>query len=151
MISLSSEITDSEGSRAAAGWVFFDGTCEFCTRLVRRWQPALERRGFGFARVQDPRVQALLALPEGELLREMKVFTASGQLFGGADAVIYLAGKIWWTRPLAWLARLPGVHHLMEAGYRYVAALRSCTNRVCAVRVRFSESGETQEQGGHLR
>ena len=151
MISLSSEITDSKGRQAAAGWIFFDGNCEFCTRLVRRWQQTLERRGFGFARLQDPRVQALLALPEGELLLEMKVITAPGRLFGGADAVIYLAGTIWWMRPLAWLARLPGVRSLLDAGYRFVAARRSCTNSECVKEIYFVERKETQAEGGHFK
>src|SRR5260370_29914703 len=36
MISLCSEMTDSKGRRARAGWLFFDAECAFCVALARR-------------------------------------------------------------------------------------------------------------------
>ncbi len=91
------------------GWVFFDRDCRICTSLVCRFRRPLEKRGFGLAALQDPRVQALLALPPGELLREMRVATIEGKVYGGAEAIVYLAGQIWWAWPLHAAANLPGV------------------------------------------
>ena len=132
MISLSSDITDAKGRRASAGWVFFDGECPFCISLVRRFLPVLAPRGFGLAPLQDPRVQELLALPAGDLLREMRALTPDGRVFGGADAVIWLAKGIWWAWPLYALAQLPGMRAALRAAYRWVAARRNCNNGTCA-------------------
>jgi predicted DCC family thiol-disulfide oxidoreductase YuxK len=133
MISLSSELTDTKGRRASSGWVFFDGSCPFCTSMVRRFAPVLKPRGYGFAPLQDPRVQELLALPPEQLLLEMRVLTPAGQVLGGADAVVFLAREIWWAWPLFVIAHLPGMRPLLHVGYRWIAARRSCSSGACAV------------------
>src|SRR5947209_4829561 len=76
MISLCSELTDSKGRRARAGWVFFDADCSFCTALARRLRRVLEPRGYAVAPLQAPRVQELLGLPPDKLLLEMRVLTS---------------------------------------------------------------------------
>ncbi len=133
MISLCSEITDTKGTRAARGWVFFDRDCPVCTSLARRFGPALESRGFGLAALQDPRVQALLALPPAELLREMRVATSDGKIYGGASAIVYLARQIWWAWPLFAAAQMPGAMRLLNAGYRWFAEHRTCSSGACSV------------------
>jgi predicted DCC family thiol-disulfide oxidoreductase YuxK len=131
MISLTSEMTDRKGRRAARGWVFFDGECAFCQSLARRFRSTLEKRGFGLAPLQDPRVAALLGVPPSVLLQEMRVLTADGQVLGGAQAVTLLAGKIWWAWPLHAAAKLPGMRRLLRAAYKWVADHRHCSS--CAV------------------
>ena len=133
MISLSSEMTDAKGSHAERGWVFFDRDCPVCVATVRRFRRPLERRGFRFAALQDPRVQALLDLPDAELLREMRVATSEGKIYGGAQAIVHLAGRIWWAWPLYAAAKLPGVSRLLDAGYRWFADHRTCAAGVCQV------------------
>src|SRR5882724_7672019 len=95
MISLASEFTDGKG-RHARGWLFFDAECAFCTRTARWLHPILERRGLAVAPLQDPRVEALLGLAEGDLLRELRFLLADGSQFGGADGVLAVAREIWW-------------------------------------------------------
>lgn len=131
MISLSSELTDTKGSRAANGWVFFDRDCLICRRLALRFRATLATRGFGLAALQDPRVAALLALPQEEMLREMRVVTAEGTMYGGADAIVYLAGQIWWAWPLYVVGRWPSVRRLLVAGYEWFAAHRHCSAAGC--------------------
>lgn len=133
MISLSSEITDSKGSRAARGWVFFDRDCRICSSLARRFRRTLESRGFGLAALQDPRVQTLLNLPQGELLREMRIATAEGEIHGGAAAIVYLSRQIWWARPLYAAAHLPGAIPLLDAAYRWFADHRTCAFGLCSL------------------
>jgi predicted DCC family thiol-disulfide oxidoreductase YuxK len=134
MISLCSEITDTKGSRAARGWVFFDRDCRVCSDLARRFRRTLESRGFGLAALQDPRVQALLNLPPAELLREMRVATAEGKIYGGAAAIVFLALQIWWAWPLYLASKVPGVMPLFNAGYRWFADHRTCAGGACLTR-----------------
>ncbi|MGB7284537.1 MAG: DCC1-like thiol-disulfide oxidoreductase family protein [Candidatus Acidiferrum sp.] len=131
MISLTSEFTDGKG-RHARGWLFFDVECAFCTRIARWLAPILERRGIAAAPLQDPRVGALLGMSREELLREMRLLLADGAQYGGADVAVALAREIWWARPLAWFARLPGMMELLRRGYARQAARRDCAAASCA-------------------
>jgi predicted DCC family thiol-disulfide oxidoreductase YuxK len=151
MISLSSEITDSKGRRAAVGWLFIDSDCPSCTRFARRFCRMLERRGFGLARLQDPRAQALLMLANHQPLLEMRLCTAEGLHFGGADALIYLAGRIWWAWPIYALAQIPGMRLLLRAGYRAVAKRRACTSVFCNRVELNGKAPEILRGGGNLR
>ena len=130
MISLTSEFTDGKG-RHARGWLFFDAECAFCTRIARWLAPILERRVLAVAPLQDPRVGALLGMSREELLREMRLLLSDGRQFGGADAAVALAHKIWWARPLVWLAWLPGMLDLLRRGYARQAARRNCAAVSC--------------------
>lgn len=132
MISLSSEMTDMKGKHALRGWVFFDRDCSVCTSLARRFRRPLESRGYGLAALQDPRVQALLALPPEDLLKEMRVATSEGKIYGGAEAIVYLARQIWWASPLYAIAKLPGVPRILDACYRWFADHRTCSSRLCS-------------------
>jgi alginate O-acetyltransferase complex protein AlgI len=67
-----------------------------------------------------------LNLTSDEALEEMRVLTTDGEVFGGADAVVYLSGQLWWATPLAFLARIPFVHATLHRLYRWVAAHRTC-------------------------
>jgi len=125
-------MTDAKGSHALRGWLFFDRDCTVCTSLARRFLRSLEKRGFGLAALQDPRVQALLDLPPEDLLREMRVASADGNIYGGARAIVFLAGQIWWAWPLHAAAKLPGVPCILEACYRWFAAHRTCGSGVCS-------------------
>ena len=132
MISLSAEMTDTKGRHAERGWICFDRDCTLCTSLVRRFRHPCQKRGFGFATLQDPRVAALLNLPPDQLLREVRVITAQGQIYGGADAIVYLAKQIWWAWPLFAAAQIPGILQILAAGYRWVADHRSCSSGICS-------------------
>ena len=131
MISLISDITDAKGSRAECGWVFFDRDCTVCVRLAQRFRGTLAARGFGLAALQDPRAASLLGLAEEELLREMRVVTADGSVFGGADAVAFLAGRIWWAWPVYAAARWLKARPLLAWGYGWFAARRRCAAERC--------------------
>ena len=131
MISLSSEMTDTKGCRAARGWAFFDRDCRICTSLARRFRRTFEKRGFGLAALQDPRVAALLALPPDQLLREMRVVTCEGEIFGGAEAIVYLAEQVWWAWPVFLAAKIPGVLRILDIGYHWFADHRHCSSGTC--------------------
>jgi predicted DCC family thiol-disulfide oxidoreductase YuxK len=130
MITLVDEITDRKG-RQARGWLFFDAQCRFCTRIARWLAPIVARRGLGVAPLQDARVGALLGMTRTELLKELRFLLGDGTQFGGARAVVAVAKEIWWARPVVWLAALPGMAGVLDAGYRWVAAKRGCAAESC--------------------
>jgi predicted DCC family thiol-disulfide oxidoreductase YuxK len=133
MISLSSEMTDIKGRHAARGWVCFDRDCKICTSLARRFRHTFEKRGFGLAALQDPRVAALLALPPEQLLREMNVITGEGEIYSGAKAIVFLARQVWWAWPLFAAAQLPGAMRILDLGYGWFADHRHCSSRTCSL------------------
>jgi predicted DCC family thiol-disulfide oxidoreductase YuxK len=132
MITLANEFTDRK-ERRARGWLFFDAECGFCTRMARWLAPALERRGLGVAPLQDPRVGALLGMTRQELLKELRFLDGEGVQFGGAKAVVAVAREIWWGTPFVWLASLPGMMRVLDAGYKWVAGKRGCVAEKCEV------------------
>jgi len=125
MISLTSEMTDRKG-RHARGWLFYDAECGFCTRVVRWLARPLHKRGLAIAPLQDPRVGELLGLSREELLRAIRLVMSDGQQFAGAEVFVALARELWWLRPLAWIASLPGGSSLMRVMYAWVASRRQC-------------------------
>jgi predicted DCC family thiol-disulfide oxidoreductase YuxK len=131
MISLADEYTDGKGLHAR-GWLFFDADCRFCIRIARWVAPSMYRRGMAVAPLQDPRVGALLGLNRHELLRELRFLWSDGTQYGGADAVLAVANEIAWLRPIVWFSKIPGAMPLLHAGYRWVAAQRSCGATQCA-------------------
>lgn len=127
---MKSEMTD-EGAKN--GWVLYDGDCQICTALVRRWGSALHRRGFRSVPLQTSWVRERLGMSESELMLEMRVLSPTGKVIGGADALLLLARSFWWAAPLVWLSHLPGMRKLLDALYRWGAARRYCVNGACTV------------------
>jgi hypothetical protein len=54
-------------------------------------------------------------------------------VFGGAEAVVQIARRIWWSWPLFALSRLPGVMTLFDKLYARIAANRYCADGNCEV------------------
>ena len=106
------------------GWILYDAECRMCRDMMRRFDKTFTSRGFVFAPLQ-------LELNPGERPTEMRVRTIDGRHFGGADAVLFLAGFVWWGQPLRWFAKMPGAKRLLHRIYRKIASRRSCDNGAC--------------------
>jgi predicted DCC family thiol-disulfide oxidoreductase YuxK len=119
-----------------AGWILYDGDCSSCTASARRFDRIFRGRGFLFLPLQTNWVMKRLNLEPGAPLEEMRVLTNNGRDIGGAEAVIFLARQIWWARPFGALARLPGMHNLLDRGYRWIAAHRGCDHLACDIKER---------------
>jgi len=115
------------------GVVFYDGECAICTRGVRRFQSVLARRRITLTPLQTPDACARLAIREEDRLKEMRLRLEDGTVFGGAAAVVEIARRIWWARPLWALSRLPGAMRPMRAAYGWAARHRGCANGVCRI------------------
>ena len=106
------------------GWILYDAECRMCRDMMRRFEKTFTSRGFAFAPLQ-------LELKPGERPTEMRVRPVDGRDFGGAAAVLFLAGFVWWGRPLLWFAKIPGARKVLHRIYREIASRRSCDNGAC--------------------
>lgn len=111
------------GPQARRGCLYYDGDCGFCLATMSWIEKPLWKRGFGTAPLKpdEPRDEMVLRLPDG-------------RRFGGADAAVYLAGRVWYATPLWLLAWIPGVKWVMRKGYRWIAARRHCIGGTCKVK-----------------
>ena len=126
---------DAEKHKAArSGCVFYDGNCAFCSEWVGTWRRTLAAHGFSIAPLQTKGVQQELRLSEGELLRDLRLLTSSGEIISGADVYLYVARRIWWAWMFYALFSLPGFNFLLHRGYRLVANNRYCIAGKCQVR-----------------
>ncbi len=117
----------SRRSNRFQGWILYDGDCRYCVAAAHRFERLFRRRGFHFIPLQTPWVQERLGFQLGAPLEEMRVLTRENRNLGGVDAVIFLAGRIWWSSPFPLVAKLPGVRGVLDRGYRWIAAHRGCT------------------------
>ena len=129
MISELTEITESAEARRFRGWILYDVDCSSCRALALRVEGFFGGRGFHFEPLQREWVQRRLNLTKAQALEEMRVLTSEGQVFGGADALIFLARQIWWAKPFTWATRIPLVHSILHRAYRWAAARRTCALR----------------------
>ena len=133
---MNTEKTVDNGYSQPTAWLCFDASCPFCSTIVSRFQIILQRRGFEPAPLQAAWVAARLGLPPGTIPDEMKLLLPRGDVLGGADAVVRIAGTIWWAWPVYLAARVPGAMHLFRWLYRRVAERRACGNGACRLDTR---------------
>jgi predicted DCC family thiol-disulfide oxidoreductase YuxK len=122
---------NTEITETIRGWIFYDADCPFCSRWALRTDELLARRGWHLAPLQADWARLRLGLKEGEPLLDMKLLTADGRIFGGADAYVYAARTIWWAWPFFAFAQLPGITPVLNAVYRCIAKNRYCFGRRC--------------------
>jgi predicted DCC family thiol-disulfide oxidoreductase YuxK len=115
------------------GWILFDGACPSCTAAARRFDRIFRRRGFFFLPLQTRWVMHRFNLEPDAPLEEMHVLTSNSRDIAGADALIFLTRQIWWAWPVFAFAQLPGMHTLLDRGYRWIAAHRGCGHVACDV------------------
>jgi predicted DCC family thiol-disulfide oxidoreductase YuxK len=133
------ELTNSatQASRGAiVGFILYDGQCGFCSRWVRFWASTLQRRGFAIASLDEPWVAEKIKMPYEELLTDIRLFTADGQLISGADVYLYVTRRIWWAWPFYAIFSLPGCNGLIHLGYRWFARNRHHISHACGLRSR---------------
>jgi predicted DCC family thiol-disulfide oxidoreductase YuxK len=119
-----------ESSAAGEGrlTVLYDGRCRVCTRVAGRLAGLDTGRRLRLvplqrAAVDRPEVQRLRA--QRDLRRALHVIDEEGRWASGGEAVIRTLECLPRLRPLASVARLPGVARLVETAYRLVADHRA--------------------------
>jgi predicted DCC family thiol-disulfide oxidoreductase YuxK len=152
---------NTETTETTRGWVFYDADCRFCRGWAERTRNLLLRHGYHLVPLQAKWVQTRLNQmgsrspvaenvsfqpplnlqvaenvnfqPPVPLFSEMKLLTADGHLFGGADAVIRLTRVIWWAWPIYIFAQIPGIKPLIRTIYRSIARNRHCFGNHCQI------------------
>src|SRR5437016_4889229 len=81
--SVNTEMTEMHQPRGCE-WLFYDGSCRYCTATARWFERALKRRGIGIAPLQGDWSLATLNLSPAEALDEMRFLDSIGQVYGGA-------------------------------------------------------------------
>jgi predicted DCC family thiol-disulfide oxidoreductase YuxK len=125
-------MTETSAS-ANRGWLFYDGECSLCTGAAMRFQSLLNHYGFEMAPLQTAWARERLSSEADEVPDEMKLLTDARQIFGGADALLQIARRIWWTWPIFALAKIPGITPLFRVTYRWLAANRTCFGGKCLI------------------
>ena len=126
-------MTDKDAT-GKAGWVFYDAECPMCVAGVQRIGGLFARRGFTWEPLQASDTAVRIGTSPAEMFGEMKLLLANGRVIGGADAWAELFRAVWWLWPVGWLMRLPGLHELSHAAYRWLARNRYCISRTCHLR-----------------
>ena len=126
----------SQSPRPCEGFdtIYYGASCGVCSAGVRRWQRLLKRRGFMFQPLQSAGAAELLHLKQAEIPAEMKICTCEGRILGGADAIVHICRRIWWTWPLWVLSRLPGIMPILRKSYRLLARNRQKISETCRLK-----------------
>jgi len=101
--------------------IYFDGSCGMCTASAKRFERIVSSRGFRFEPFEGP-------APD-----EMKLRTRDGQMLGGADALIYIAQRVWWAWPVWAISFVPGAMWMMRRVYSCIARNRYRISGSCRI------------------
>jgi predicted DCC family thiol-disulfide oxidoreductase YuxK len=109
---------------AMTGILFFDGACGMCTRSVELLLRVNRTGDLQTDVLQSPGAAERLGIPPWQLLESGRWLDSSGAVYSGAEAMnAALSAAIGTRFPLA-LYRIPGIRHVQDAIYRWVAANR---------------------------
>ena len=103
--------------------LIYDGDCNFCQRLVQRWQRITGDR-VDYVPFQEaaPRFPQI---PQERFEASIQLVLPSGEIFEGAEAVFRtLAVVPGRGRGLRFYRKIPGFAWLAEAGYRWISRNR---------------------------
>ncbi len=126
------------------GEVFYDGQCPICLRGIARFGGLLARHGFKVEPLQTPGTQERAGRSREAMMRDMHLLTADGRVMAGVDAYLHIGDTIGWLRPIAWIARLPGLRWLADQAYRCVADNRY---RLLHVQIPAADGGVAEDAG----
>ena len=103
--------------------LIYDGECQLCQRLVRRWQRLTGDR-VDYAPFQEaaPRFPQI---SQERFEASLQLVLPSGEIFEGADAIFQTLALVpGGGRGLRLYRQIPGFARISEAGYRWVSRNR---------------------------
>lgn len=122
---LSNYFVNAETTDLPGGYLGYDARCGFCVAMISRARPMLLRKGIHVVPLQSAWAPSGFGFKGDKVLDEMKLLTAQGKVFGGADALVELLRLFWWAWPALLLTWIPGVPGLLRKGYRWIANHRT--------------------------
>lgn len=95
------------------------------------WQSVLESRGFAIRDLQSAFADGTLPLAQENLLDDIPVLAAGGELKSGADAYLYVARRLWWALPFYVTFSAPGFNWILWHCYKWFNRNRYRVSRHC--------------------
>ena len=106
-------------------WVLYDATCPFCISGINIFKSSLDKNNCKVQPLQNKQILKILNVDNDDF-PEMKVIGEDRKLYGGARAIVYLSGKIWWAKPLWALSHLPLTLNILDYVYKLIANTWHC-------------------------
>jgi len=116
------------------GWILYDDSCGICRRWVPFWEKTLQRRGFEIAPLQSGWVREKIKLDESELMQDLRLLLANGELISGADTYRYAMRRIWWAWPVYVFSVAPLGRNIFDFCYRKFARNRLQISQACGLK-----------------
>lgn len=141
---LNASVNDTS-EQPPVGWVLYDESCGICRSWVPRWRGTFHRAGFEIAPLQAEWIRTRIGIAEDESLRDFRILFVDGRQCVGADAYRALMRRIWWARPLAWVASIWPISLLFDLAYRCFANNRHRISQACGM----NSAGDTTKPMQH--
>ena len=123
--------------------VIFDGECVFCQSQVAKLNRWDSQNRLSFISLHDPLVaERYPELSHDELMSQLYVATTSGERYGGAAAIQYLARRLPLLYPAYPILNIPFTLPIWSWAFRQIAkrryriAGRNCDSGACEVHFR---------------
>lgn len=116
----------------AALTVYFDGSCALCSLEIGHYARQRGAQRLCFVDASAAGTQTGNDLPRDAAMQRFHVRLADGRLLSGARAFVAIWDTLPAWRPLARLARLPGIIVLLEGAYRLFLPLRPLLSWIAA-------------------
>lgn len=104
--------------------VYHDGSCPLCRMEIGQYRDARGSDRIDFVDVSQPGVDPGSDLSRQDAMGRFHVRLPSGELRSGAAAFVEIWKVLPRWRPIASVARLPGVKPAMELGYKAFSPFR---------------------------
>ncbi len=110
--------------------VYFDGACALCSVEIGHYAGQRGSERLCFVDASAPEAETGPDLQRDAALGRFHVRQANGELLSGARAFVAIWETLPAWRPLARIARLPGVMPVLEIGYRLFLPVRPLLSRI---------------------
>ncbi|NRA98117.1 MAG: DUF393 domain-containing protein [Planctomycetes bacterium] len=125
------------------GWILYDGSCGVCSKWVPFWSSTLARQDLGFAPLQADWVKGRIDMPEEELLQDLLLLLATGEVIKGPDVYRHVMRHAWPLWPLYLFSVIPGISQLFDWSYRTFANHRYEVSAACRLPAEYTKSDES--------
>lgn len=114
---------------------YYDNECPLCNRTKITIEHFDIQKSILFKTVQfDSENQPLLESFSKDELLDNIYSVKNNKVYKGIDTYIQVLDSIFYTKPLSWILRLPGIYHIGKLVYNYIAQNRNterCTEENC--------------------
>lgn len=116
--------------------VYYDTECPLCvrTKITVNHIDSFNKVIFKTVQFDAKDNASLVNVDKDELLRNIYSVDKKGKVYKALDTYIQITNCIWYLKPVSIILRIPGIYHLANSVYNYVAVNRTlerCTDENC--------------------